>query len=83
MKPPTQIQSINVCFNSGEHMTMNPDQVMLFARGGEMIGCAATQEYYEFLRDTLADIKHNESCEIDATEIKDGGDYFDSGPFVS
>lgn len=85
MKPATQlqIQSINVCFNNGEHMVMNPDQVMLFSKGGEMIGCAETEEYYEFLRDTLADIKHMESNQTDDTQIKDGGDYFDSGPFLA
>lgn len=52
-----QIESINVCFNTGEHMTINTNEVMLYAKGGELIGHAVIEEYHGFLRDILADVR--------------------------
>lgn len=52
------ITFINVGFDTGEHLTLTTTEANLYAKGGYLIGHAGIEEFYEFLKDKLADVRH-------------------------
>jgi hypothetical protein len=59
----SSIEMITVRFQWGEQITMTETDVQYFSRDGLCIGHASTAEFLDFLKEKLADIKHDASIE--------------------
>lgn len=59
----TDFQMITVHLKSGEQITLTACDVRWFDRNGRCVGLAAMEEFLDFLKDKLADIKHDTSMD--------------------
>ena len=59
----TDFEMITVRLNGGEQITMTASDVQWFSRDGLCVGHASMCEFLDFLKDKLADIKHDASLE--------------------
>ena len=54
---------ITVHLKNGDQVTLTACDVRWFDRNGRCVGVASIEEFQNFLRDKLADIKHDASIE--------------------
>lgn len=59
----TQFEMITVKLDTGEQITMTANDVQWFSRDGLCIGHAAMEEFLDFLKEKLADIRLDASRE--------------------
>lgn len=59
----TSFEMITVRITGGEQITLTPNDVQWFSRDGLCVGHASMDEFLEFLKEKLADIKYDASME--------------------
>lgn len=59
----TDFEMITIRIKGGEEITMTATDVQWFSRDGLCVGHASLEEFRDFLREKLSDIKHDASLE--------------------
>jgi hypothetical protein len=58
------ITLVTIHIGDDEVITLNETEVIWFGKGGQIVGHCTTEEFRDFCKDFLADIKHQESDDL-------------------